>query len=303
MSTEILDGGSSYGGGHPPATISFAGADLPNPRKDAPPLSMLGATQKAWFLERLRASGATWKVWGNTVAMLDWRIDFQNLPPELGPRWPTTGFALLGDDDWSGYRAERREILDFVRTSGITGFATVAGDRHAFLAGVISTDLPPKPFTPVGAEFVTGSISAPGLAEAARYVTKDNPLRPIYVYEPTAGGRPGPAINCTLMNGVRASLALSRTHDLHAAVAERNPDNAPQLAFADVGGHGYAVVRAERDRLEVEFVCIPEPLVRSQEANGGPLAYRVGHRVNLWKAGETPRVERTTSEGTLPLVL
>jgi len=300
--TEILDAGRSYGGGHPPATIAFDGADLPNPRKDAPPLSMLGAAQKAWFLERLRSSAATWKLWGNTVAMLDWRIDFQNLPPELGLKWPTTGYAILGDDDWSGYRAERREILDFVREHGITGFATVAGDRHAFLAGVISTDLPPKPFTPVGAEFVTGSISAPGLAEAARYVTKDSPLRPVYVHE-TPGGPPGPAINFTLMNGVRASLALARTNDLRAAAAERNPENAPQLAFADVGGHGYAVVSAGRDRLDVEFVCIPEPLERNVDANGGPLAYRLTHQVKLWKAGETPQVERTGVEGTLPLVL
>ena len=300
--TEILDAGNRYGGGHPPATISFGGADLPNPRKDAPPLSMLGAPQKAWFLARLHASTATWKVWGNTVAMLDWRIDFQNLPPELGVHWPTTGYALLGDDDWSGYRAERREILDFVRANGITGFATVAGDRHAFLAGVISTDLPPKPFTPVGAEFVTGSISAPGLAEAARHVTKDNPLRPIYVHEPAAGS-PGPAINCSLMNGVRASLALARTNDLRTAIAERNLDNAPQLAFADVGGHGYALVHVASDHLEVEFVCIPEPLARSPDVNGGPLAYRVAHQVKLWKAGEVPRVQRTTVEGTLPLVL
>ncbi|HET7248968.1 MAG TPA: alkaline phosphatase D family protein, partial [Gemmatimonadales bacterium] len=300
--TEILDAGRTYDGGRPPATIAFGGADLPNPRKDAPPLSMLGAVQKAWFLERLGSSTATWKVWGNTVAMLDWRIDFQNLPPELGLKWPTTGYALLGDDDWSGYRAERREILEFVRSHGITGFATVAGDRHAFLAGLISTDLPPKPFTPVGAEFVTGSISAPGLAEAARYVTKNSPLRPIYVYEP-AGSSPKPAINFTLMNGVRASLALARTNDLHAAVAARNPDNAPQLAFADVGGHGYAVVRAGSDRLEVEFVCIPEPLVRSPGLDGGPLAYRLAHQVKLWKSGDVPRVERTKAEGTLPLVL
>ncbi len=300
--TEILDAGSSYAGGRPPATIPFGGAELPNPRQDAPPLSMLGATQKAWFLDRLRASTATWKVWGNTVAMLDWRIDFQNLPPEIGPRWPTTGYALLGDDDWSGYRAERREILDFVRAHGITGFATIAGDRHAFLAGLVSTDLPPKHFEPVGAEFVVGSISAPGLAEAARYVTKDSPLRPIYVYEP-AGGPPGPAINFTLMNGVRASLALAGTNDLHAAAAERNPENAPQLAFADVGGHGYAVVRAASDRLDVEFVCIPEPLERSPDVNGGPLAYRITHQVKLWRAGEYPQVERTGVEGTLPLVL
>ncbi len=302
--TAVLDAGRSYGGGHAPATIPFGGADLPNPRQDAPPLSMLGATQKAWFLERLRASTATWKLWGNSVAMLDWRIDFQHLPPELGLVWPTTGYALLSDDDWSGYRAERREILEFVRSQRITGFASVAGDRHAFLAGVVSTDLPPAPFEPVGAEFVVGSISAPGLAEAARYaVTRDNPLRPIYVHEPASGGPPGPACNVAVLYGVRACLELARSNDLTAAVAARNPDLAPELAFADLGGHGYAVVSASADLLDVEFVCVPDPLVRSPEADGGPLAYRVGHQVRLWTPGEAPQVQRTTVEGMLPLVL
>ena len=302
--TEVLDAGSSYRGGHAPATISFGGADLPNPRKDAPPLSMLGATQKAWFLDRLRGSTATWKLWGNSVAMLDWRIDFQNLPPEIGPRWPASGYALLGDDDWSGYRAERREILDFVRAHGITGFASIAGDRHAFLAGVVSPALPPRPFEPVGAEFVVGSISAPGLAEAARYaVAPDNPLRPIYVHEPAAGGPPGPACNVAVMYGVRACLELARSNDLAAAVAARNPDLAPELAFADLGGHGYAVVNASADLLDVEFVSVPEPRVRSPGADGGPLAYRVAHQVQRWSPGEVPQVQRTRVEGTLPLVL
>jgi len=63
------------------------------------------------------------------------------------------------------------------------------------------------------------------------------------------------------------------------------------------------VVSAGSDRLDVEFVCIPEPLERNVDANGGPLAYRLTHQVKLWKAGETPQVERTGVEGTLPLVL
>lgn len=57
------------------------------------------------------------------------------------------------------------------------------------------------------------------------------------------------------------------------------------------------------DRLDVDFVCIPEPLTRSPDADGGPLAYRVTHRVTLWKPGEAPQLERTKVEGTLPLVL
>src|SRR5258707_14872173 len=105
------------------------------------------------------------------------------------------------------------------------------------------------------------------------------------------------------MNGVRTSLALARSNDLRAALAERNPDNAPQLAFADVGGHGYAVVRAGSDHLQVEFVCIPQPLVRSPDVNGGPLAYRVIHQARKWNPGEVPQVRRTAVDGALPLVL
>ena len=35
--------------------------------------TVLGAEQKAWFLEQLKTSTATWKVWGNTAGTLDMR--------------------------------------------------------------------------------------------------------------------------------------------------------------------------------------------------------------------------------------
>jgi alkaline phosphatase D len=300
---EILDGGRDFAGGRPPATLRFGGAEVPNPRRDAPPQSMLGAEQKAWFLSRLRAATARWTLWGNSVGMLDWRTDFQNLPPETGPRWPDAGFALLGGDDWAGYRAERAEILEHVRREKVVGFATLAGDRHAFAAGLLSTALPPKSFAPVGVEFITGSVSAPGLFEAHQHnLAKDHPLRAIYLHEP-ASAPPRPALNLSLMHGVRASLALHRTGDRQQALLARNPDVAPHLAFTDVGGHGYAVVRAGGEELEVEFVCIPRPLEQSDRPDGGPLAYRVAHRVKRWLPDAAPRLERTAVEGELPLVL
>jgi len=302
--TEVLDAGAAAPNARSSETIRFGGADLPNPRRTARPLSMLGATQKTWFLDRLRAAPTPWKLWGNSVGSLDWRTDFQNLPEGAGPRWPTTGYALFSDDDWSGYRHERAEIFDFVERSGITGLATVCGDRHAFLAGVASATLPPRRFHPVAAEFVTGSISAPGLFEAMEFgLARDNPLRPVYVHQPANGGAAAPAINLAMMHGVRASLELQRTGDLRQALAASNPEVAPQLSFVDVGGHGYAVVRAAPEDLTVEFVCIPRPIERSAGADGGPLAYRIGHRVRLWAKGETPKIERTVQEGILPLVL
>jgi alkaline phosphatase D len=301
---DVFDAGREFNHGHPPDEIPFNGANVSNPRKQGAPQSMLGAVQKAWFVEKLRASSVPWKLWGNSVGMLDWRIDFQNLPEGVGPKWPDAGYATMIDDDWSAYRHERSEILDFIRSQQITGVVALGGDRHAFEAGVVSPSLPPKAFEPVIAEFITGSISAPGLLEAAEYsLPKNHPLRSIYLYQASADAAVQPAINFSMMNGVRASLALKQTGDTRRALAERNPQLAPHLSFVDVGGHGYSLVRASSDELEVEFVCVVRPLERSDQADGGPLAYRITHRVKRWTPAAAPQLERAKVEGTLPLVV
>ena len=58
---------------------------------------------------------------------------------------------------------------------------------------------------------------------------------------------------------------------------------------------------ASAEDLRVEFVCIPRPLERGDRPDGGPLAYRVAHRVKRWALGTAPQMERTSAEGELPL--
>jgi alkaline phosphatase D len=296
-----LDAGRTYNGGHPPATIELDGVQLPNPSVHSPPGTILGARQKAWFLERLRSSSTTWKIWGNSLGSLDWRTDLQNMPSSNRPRWPSPGYALITEDDWSAYRAERNEILDAVRTNRVAGLVSLAGDRHAFTAGRMSTSLPPGKFEPVGVEFITGSISAPGLVESAEYnVAKDDPHRAIYFCDSPSGTVP--AINAALRHGVKTCLVLQETGDKAKALAARNPDVAPHLSFADLAGHGYAMVSAGADVIEVEFVCIARPIERATGADGGPLVYRVSHHVPRWHAGEAPTLERRDLEGEPPLL-
>lgn len=295
--TEMLDAGRAYGGGKPPAEIRVGDKAIPNFRKDAAPVTMLGATQKAWFLKTLKASSATWKVWGATNGTLEMRADYQNLPAGLTKPWPGKGYADGGGGDWSGCYAERGEIYDFVRDNGVTGLAVVSGDRHSFWAGYSAKALPPKAFEPVGVAFITGSISAPGMAEALEHnFPKDHPLRALFLAD-RPGAKPEHNMNMTMRHGVRAALEYAKSGDVAKARALSNPELSPHLKFVDMAGHGYAVVRASAQAFETEFVCIPRPLERNMAPDGGPLEYRVVHRAALWKAGERPRLEQRVLEG------
>ncbi len=295
---EILDAGRAYAGGKAPETIRFGERQIPNFRKHEPAQTILGVEQKAWFLNRLKTSTATWKVWGNTMGTLELRADPQNLPAGLTAPWPGAGYAGSNSADHSTAYLERAEIYSFVRGEGITGFATVAGDRHSFWAGLAAETLPPKAFDPVGIAFIVGSISAPGLAEALEHkLPKDHPLRDLYVVQRPGDPRPRPAINMLLRHGVRSCLEYARSGDAERARRLSNPELSPHLAFVDMGGHGYATVRASADMWECEFVCIPRPLEHVASHDGGPLLYRVVHRTPLWKKGERPQLEQHVLEG------
>jgi len=110
---QILDGGRAFNGGNPPPEIRFNEAHVPNPQRNAPPQTMLGAEQKAWFKDRLKRSTATWKIWANSVGALDKRVDPQNLPPGLTKEsWPKDGaYASLGGSDYGTAYTERAENL------------------------------------------------------------------------------------------------------------------------------------------------------------------------------------------------
>jgi len=293
---EIVDGGKDYAGGKPPATIALGDKSIPNFRKDEPAYTVLGREQKAWLKDRLTRSTATWKIWGATNGTLDMRTDPQNLPAGLiKAPWPGKGFGTFGSGDFSGAFAERAEIYDTVRDHKISGFVTVSGDRHSFWAGYAAPALPPVGFAPVGISFITGSISAPGLGEAAEFF-KDSPVLPLYVRKTTAAA-PEHTINLTIKRGVRSALEYAASGDIAKARAVTNPDVAPHLEFVDMAGHGYAVVSAGPDTIDTEFVCIVRPIARAPTPDGGPLRYRVSHQAKLWAAGERPTLEQRVIEG------
>jgi alkaline phosphatase D len=295
---EILDAGHSFAGGDPPATIRFGGKQIANFRKADPPQTILGSKQKAWFLGRLQNSKATWKLWGSSLGVLEYRYDPQHLPTGLTRPWPGAGYASSTNPDHSTAYMERAEIYSLVRDAKITGFASICGDRHSFWAGFAAPCLPPRSFEPVGVSFVTASISTPGLVEILESaLNPDHPLYGLFLARGPSLSTSEPVINLLLRYGVRSCLEYQRSGEIERARSLRDPGLAPHLSFVDIAAHGYSTVQVSGDALECEFVCIPKPIERTTAPEGSPVLYRVIHRAPLWKGGEKPNLEQRVVEG------
>jgi len=148
------------------------------------------------------------------------RADPQNLPAAITPRWPGSGYAGFGGGDHGSAYVERTRIYDFVAKHGITGFATVAGDRHSFWAGRSAKDLPSRKFEPVGVAFITSSISAPGIVESLEHkFPKAHALRELFVAD-QKDAAPKPAINLLLHHGVRTCFEYAHSGDIARAKAQ-----------------------------------------------------------------------------------
>jgi alkaline phosphatase D len=81
---------------------------------DGPAKTMLGAEQKQWLVEALRASQATFKIVFTSVALIG------NSP-----------------DDWSAFVYERDQLLGELAAAGISGLMALTGDGHIFSATVL----------------------------------------------------------------------------------------------------------------------------------------------------------------------
>jgi alkaline phosphatase D len=126
--------------------LNFAGC----PAADSP-RTMLGARQRDWFLANLRASPATWKLWGTELMLMATRLA-PGVPAQV--------------DAWDGYGHERKLILDFILDNNIQNVVAVTGDIHTFFAGTAYTTGDQSTGRAALPEFVGGSATSLGLPES-----------------------------------------------------------------------------------------------------------------------------------------
>ena len=240
--------------------------------------------QKPWFLDALRDSRATWKVWGNSPARSTGapiRRTFRRVCSEAVAR---RGLRRLRRRRSTAPRtSSARRSTTSSRDQRITGFVTVAGDRHSFWAGLAAKALPPQTFEPVGVAFITGSISAPGLVEAFEHSFPEGSSAARAVLRRAAGRREAGAGRQHAAASRRALVprVCRRRGDAAKARALSNPDLSPHLYSSTWAATATPSCAPAADRIDTEFVCIPRPLERLRHPTAARCATASTHREAL----------------------
>ncbi|HVU01319.1 MAG TPA: alkaline phosphatase D family protein [Polyangiaceae bacterium] len=140
-----------------------------DPKEAAAKPSMLGATQKSWFVDSVKGSNATWKIWGSETQLAQMVVNLKGFPKVPAP---FNDLFYLTVDQWDGYRSERAEILTAL--SGVENLVVVTGDIHAFYASELHVDFDAPATKPVAVEYVVAGITSQAIAPAAEGVIGGN---------------------------------------------------------------------------------------------------------------------------------
>jgi len=278
-------------GGNPPATITVKGRTIPNPRRDAPRVSVLGARQKAWFKNALSKSEARWKVWANPEPITGFNWDVGKVKPEIG-----SGFNWL--DSWDGFPNERKELLTFIRKNRISNVVSLSGDRHAQFAAVVADDYAlPKP------DYVIPEYVCTGISAFARATNLANAFRRLGIGEYARAqlngrGRPVCTLDATLTFGVDGTKVLlaGEGKEALASMAENGPN--PGIYHSDMDSHGYLVARFSENSMQVEFVTMPsEPWNPDQQPTGPNPLRRTTFETPVWDPAGEPLIRLASQVG------
>lgn len=270
---------------------------------DGPALcGMLGPEQKRELIDMLTTSDATWQLWGN-----------QTLNSTCTPLF-TQQLTL---DDWSGFMAERREILEAAkryqdaRHEDQSNFVIFTGDLHTSLIAYSKTYFGGAPLNLAnqdykalaGAEFMTPSVTSSGLSEAARQAAPakvagfvDDALGYVPVAQTVArgaasvveggfnllGGAMGLVASAAdgLTGGALSSVGETVSHGAHqASLATWIKANNRHIEHFDSWGNGYAI--AEFTRHEMSWTVFDVTKTEFEEVDGRKVSTSTGSTASI----------------------
>jgi len=292
-----LNAGRTANGGSPPDEVVYLDRTLPNPRKDMPMGSMLGRRQKTWLKNGLKNSGARWKLMGLNVGLI--RHGFDDSFREGGHR-----NGLLWTDGWDGYPVERTEICSFIRDERIANVVSLTGDRHAHLAGVIHDDFDADGPVTVMPEFAGGAVSAVSRMIIQRELSAHDPqVSKLVTFDGKAQGYDQaimPSLNAWMLYGAASANAVFGGASPAEVLRAADPEVNPYMNYVDADAHGFLVARITRDRCDVQYVSVFEPVDLAGNEEAG-VRRRVNLHVEAWSEGREPAIVVGEVEGEQPL--
>lgn len=117
------------------------GTDIVTPEQ-----TFLGDAQRAFLLDALSNSTATWKFIGQQMTFA---------PIKIVPLPESMGGTFLNEDAWDGYRFDRNAVMNHIADNAIENVVVLSGDTHV----VTAFDLPIEPSDPLQYNPVTGEGS------------------------------------------------------------------------------------------------------------------------------------------------
>jgi alkaline phosphatase D len=140
--------------------------------------SIMGAAQERWLYDGLAASDTQWNLIAHQVMVMN--LDQRKSP---APGAAAGGTPTYSMDQWPGYMANRRRLLDCIDTHCKGNVVNVTGDAHRHYAGDLLQDegAPGAEGKVISSEFLATSIAsgADGKGDDdaySRQVRADNPF-------------------------------------------------------------------------------------------------------------------------------
>ncbi len=156
------------------------------------------------------------------------------IKPQLDAALPPAQFFdtfLLNADQWDGYNAERKALLQHLKDNAIGNVVALTGDIHAFFAGSVMDDFDAASPVPVMVDLVTAGISSNSFYSYFESVVDGN----------AAFAKTKPLIY-TEQGGVR-------TNTFNSTLTTFNP----WLKVANTDAQGYAIVTLTPAKLSCSF--------------------------------------------------
>jgi len=183
---------------------------------------LMGKVQREWFLNTMKQSTRTFKIWGNEICFQQRHIDLT--PVTLAPDNLRIKIQISAED-WDGFPNEREALLQ--ELAALDNVIIVSGDLHCFFAGTPFSNTDPSKRL---VEFLTGSVTSTTWQEGLSSLAGANSSLPASVQ-------------------VIASQIGSLLTD-----PDTQPN--PNLAFQNLADNGYGVFQASGSKLSASLFSI-----------------------------------------------